>query len=95
MNIHKALSFLVDEGGVELLVSFQADLRWFKNLRNDVEHFQFELDAPQVRGVIARLLYDADLVLHSESICPRCLHHPDYVKSDGMWWPNAVQTRGL
>lgn len=65
INIHKALNFLVNEGGVELPASFQADLRWFKELRNDVEHYQFELDAHQVRDVIARLLYDVDLVLQA------------------------------
>lgn len=65
INIHKALSYLVDEEGVELPASFQVDLRWFKKLRNDVEHYQFELDAEQVRDVIARLLFDVDLVLQA------------------------------
>lgn len=65
IGIHRALSLLVNEGGVELPASFQADLKWFKELRNDVEHYQFELDAQQVRDVIARLLYDVDLVLQA------------------------------
>ena len=32
------------------------DLKWFKGLRNDIEHFQFEMDADEVKATIGRLV---------------------------------------
>lgn len=56
---------LVDKFGVKIRASFKTDLQWFKKLRNNVEHYEFALDVEEVRGAIARLLYDATIVVEA------------------------------
>ena len=64
IGAQEALELLVKEG-VSIPATFRADFKWFKNLRNNVEHFEFSLDADRVRQSVARLLYDADLILNA------------------------------
>jgi hypothetical protein len=39
-----------------------ADLDWLKKLRNNIEHYEFDLEVPKVREVLGRILRAADEV---------------------------------
>lgn len=67
IGVYAALRYLV-EAGIEVPSSFKADLEWFKALRNDVEHYEFSLNATQLRQTVARLLYDAEVIRRACSV---------------------------
>lgn len=55
-------------GGIKIPSSFKKDLDWFRDMRNDVEHYAFSLDGRKTRDTIERLLYDANLIVIACSI---------------------------
>jgi len=61
IGAHESLEFLKNQG-VDIPETFETEFRWFKKLRNNVEHFEFTLNGDQVRQSVGRLLHDADLI---------------------------------
>jgi hypothetical protein len=59
IGLWEAVQFLKNEGKV-ISKEFNADLEWIKRLRNNIEHFKFELDAIEVRNILGRLIRAAD-----------------------------------
>lgn len=55
IGLWDAVQFLVNEG-YALDRSFFADLEWLKKLRNDIEHYAFDMDVPEVRRAMGRLV---------------------------------------
>ncbi|WNO10499.1 hypothetical protein [Teredinibacter sp. KSP-S5-2] len=55
IGIWDAVQFLKNEGhGVSK--QFEDDLRWFKELRNDIEHHKFSLDVEEAKSTLGRLM---------------------------------------
>jgi DNA-directed RNA polymerase subunit RPC12/RpoP len=59
IGLWDAIQFLKNEGK-EISQEFSSDLEWIKNLRNDIEHYKFELDVIDVRNVLGRLIRATD-----------------------------------
>lgn len=59
IGLWEAIQFLRNEGA-EIGAEFNSDLEWIKKLRNDIEHFKFELDAIEVRIILGRLIRATD-----------------------------------
>lgn len=59
IGLWEAVQFLKNEGK-PISADFNSDLEWIKKLRNDIEHFKFELDAIEVRNVLGRLIRATD-----------------------------------
>lgn len=55
IGIHEALNFLKNEG-FEISEKFEKDIKWFKKLRNNIEHHKFEMDVGEVEETIGRLM---------------------------------------
>ncbi|UTW02211.1 hypothetical protein KDX31_12665 [Amphritea atlantica] len=55
IGIWDAVQFLMNEG-YEINRDFIEDLKWFKNIRNDIEHHKFTLDIEQAKDVLGRLM---------------------------------------
>jgi hypothetical protein len=55
IGLWEAVQFLKNEG-VDISPDFDNDLAWIKKLRNDIEHYKFELDAIEVRTTLGRLI---------------------------------------
>lgn len=55
IGLWDAVQFLANEG-TPLDKSFYADLEWLKKLRNDIEHYQFDMDVSEVRKAMGRLV---------------------------------------
>lgn len=55
IGLWDAVQFLANEGHI-LEKAFCADLEWLKKLRNDIEHFAFDMDLPTVRKSMGRLV---------------------------------------
>lgn len=55
IGLWEAVQFLKNEGKL-INADFNSDLEWIKKLRNDIEHFKFELDAIEVRNYLGRLI---------------------------------------
>ncbi|WP_210441135.1 hypothetical protein [Vibrio crassostreae] len=55
IGLWEAVQFLKNEG-MEISKDFNDDLIWIKKLRNDIEHFKFELNAMEVRQALGRLI---------------------------------------
>jgi len=67
IGAYEALRYLIEDG-VAIPSTFKSDFEWFKKLRNNVEHFEFTLEASELRQTIARLLYDADVIRNACSV---------------------------
>lgn len=59
IGLWEAVQFLKNEGK-PISTDFNKDLEWIKKLRNDIEHFRYELDAIEVRNVLGRLIRATD-----------------------------------
>ena len=59
IGLWEAVQFLKNEG-TPITAEFNTDLEWIKKLRNEIEHFKFELDAIEVRNVLGRLIRATD-----------------------------------
>jgi hypothetical protein len=55
IGLWDAVQFLANEGHT-LDKPFYADLEWLKKLRNDIEHYAFDMDVPDVRKAMGRLV---------------------------------------
>lgn len=55
IGMWEAVQFLANEGKPSDK-AFVADLKWIKDLRNDIEHSQFDMDVPTVRKTMGRLV---------------------------------------
>lgn len=55
IGLWDAIQFLANEGR-PLDKTFLADLEWLKKLRNDIEHYAFDMDVPTVRQTMGRLV---------------------------------------
>lgn len=55
IGLWDAVQFLANEGKA-LEDDFVADLKWIKALRNDIEHYQFDMDVSTVRKTMGRLV---------------------------------------
>ena len=55
IGLWDAVQFLANEGH-SLEKSFYADLEWLKKLRNDIEHYAFDMDVPTVRKTMGRIV---------------------------------------
>lgn len=54
IGLWEAIQFLKNEGKA-LEPKFISDLEWLKTLRNEIEHFSFEMDVAKVRRTLGRL----------------------------------------
>lgn len=52
--LHDAVNFIRNEGK-DLDAQFVSDLEWLKRLRNEIEHYRFEMEILQVRMAMGRL----------------------------------------
>ena len=64
VKVDEALAFarleMCSKTGVEFVdKEFEDDIKWLKQLRNDIEHFQFALTAKEVRLCIGRIVRSA------------------------------------
>ena len=59
IGLWDAVQFLANEGH-PLDKAFYADLDWLKKLRNDIEHYAFDMDVPTVRKTMGRLVQAID-----------------------------------
>ena len=55
IGLWEAIQFLRNEGK-EIDKDFNNDLEWIKKLRNQIEHFKFEMDVIEVRRTLGRLI---------------------------------------
>ncbi|OCH17758.1 hypothetical protein A6E05_13645 [Aliivibrio sp. 1S165] len=55
IGLWDAVQFLRNEG-MEISKDFNNDLVWIKKLRNDIEHYKFELNAVEVNQTLGRLI---------------------------------------
>jgi DNA-directed RNA polymerase subunit RPC12/RpoP len=55
IGLWEAVQFLRNEGK-EISPDFNRDLEWLKKLRNQIEHFKFEMDVSEVRRTLGRIL---------------------------------------
>jgi len=55
IGVWDAVQFLKNEG-YDVEKEFIEDLKWFKALRNDIEHHKFSLDTDQAKEVLGRLM---------------------------------------
>lgn len=55
IGVWEAVQFLKDVGH-DIPHEFNNDLKWFKKLRNDIEHYKFSLDINEVKSNIGRLM---------------------------------------
>lgn len=63
----EAISILV-RNGVSFPQQFRDDLKWFKRLRNDIEHSAFELNPKEVRRTIGQLFRATDEFVKASKI---------------------------
>lgn len=54
IGLWEAIQFLKNEGK-EIDQDFYKDLQWLKELRNDIEHYKFSMNLPEVRRALGRL----------------------------------------
>ncbi len=54
IGLWEAVQFLKNEGN-DISTTFYQDLEWLKRLRNNIEHYRFEMDIPEARRTIGRL----------------------------------------
>ncbi len=52
---YEAINFLKNEG-CEISSKFEKDIKWFKKLRNNIEHHKFSMDVEEVEETIGRLM---------------------------------------
>lgn len=55
IGLWEAVQFLRNEGK-EIDKDFNNDLEWMKRLRNQIEHYKFEMDVVEVRRTLGRLI---------------------------------------
>ena len=55
VSLHEAMGILRNAGNA-LEEPLVADLKWLKGLRNNIEHYEFDLDVPRVRATLGRIL---------------------------------------
>lgn len=55
IGLHEAINFLKNEG-CEISEKFEKDIKWFKKLRNSIEHHRFEMDVNEVEEAIGRIM---------------------------------------
>jgi DNA-directed RNA polymerase subunit RPC12/RpoP len=55
ITLWEAVNFINNEAPDTVSSGFHSDLEWLKRLRNDIEHYKFTMDVPQVRRTIGRL----------------------------------------
>jgi hypothetical protein len=79
IGLWEAVQFLKNEGH-ELSEEMIRDLEWIKKLRNDIEHYKFEMDAAEARRIIGRLIRaldkfssKQDLIILDKLIDPECI----------------------
>lgn len=55
IGLHEAINFLKNEG-LNISEIFEGDLKWLKELRNDIEHHKFSMVLDEVEQTIGRLM---------------------------------------
>lgn len=55
IGLFEAINFLKNEGH-EIPEKFEADLRWLKKLRNNIEHYKFSMKPEEVQDTVGRLM---------------------------------------
>lgn len=55
IGLEEAINFLINEGK-NLPKNFITDLKWFKKLRNRIEHHKFTMEVEEVKNTIGRLM---------------------------------------
>jgi hypothetical protein len=55
IGLWEAIQFLKNEG-TPVSSELHKDLEWIKKLRNDIEHYKFTMDVPEVRRTVGRLI---------------------------------------
>lgn len=58
IGIWEAIQFLENDGK-KISPDFHSDLEWLKKLRNNIEHYQFEMQLPEVNDTVGRLINSA------------------------------------
>src|SRR6185436_7622935 len=54
--MHEAIA-LIRNDGVELPPGFEKDMKWLRNLRNDIEHHRCTFEVEEVESAVGRLLH--------------------------------------
>jgi hypothetical protein len=84
IGLWEAMQFLENDG-VVLPASLRPDLEWLKKLRNDIEHSHFEMDLPEVRRTIGRLIRATNAYATSENL-------PAIQQTVGAEWKELYET---
>lgn len=69
ISLHEAVRIL-QNAGHDLQKDLVADLEWLKKLRNDIEHYSFDMDIRAVRQAIGRILRATSDFAHAASLTP-------------------------
>ena len=59
IGLWEAIQFLKNEGK-QITKDFSKDLEWMKKLRNDIEHFKFDMNVIEARRTLGRLIRATD-----------------------------------